>query len=126
MKDLLLKTQVAVLTLAVSTSASAQESLAERITGEDGWIATIQALGMLALAAFFFVGVCCVGVGFWIWMKKSGNPQEPDAGSKAMKLMGGGTAMTIVPLVIAILAFTLGGDADVTGNVESQLNNFQN
>lgn len=126
MKDLLLKTHVIVVSFTAASAARAQESAAERITGQDGWIAQLQAFGMLALAVFFLVGLCCVGYGIWYYVKKSDNPQEPDAGSKAMKLMGGGAALTIVPLVIGILTITLGGDSDASGAVQDQLNQFQN
>jgi hypothetical protein len=125
MKDLSLKLYVGAVTLAASNLAQAQEDLATRITGEGGWLDQLSAVGMLILAAAFLAGVGCVSYGIWYYLKKSDNPQEPDAGGKAMKYMLGGAALTIVPLFIGILSLTLGGDGDATGQANDLLNDFQ-
>jgi hypothetical protein len=125
MKDLTLKAYVAVAAFAVTSTANAQEDLASRITDQGGWLDQLGAVGMLVLAAAFLAGVGCVSWGIWYYVKKSDNPQEPDAGGKALKFIVGGSALTIVPLFIAIMTMTLGGDGDASGAVDSQLQQFQ-
>ena len=122
----MLKAYVAVAAFAVTNFAHAQEDLASRITDEGGWLDQIGAVGMLVLAAAFLAGVGAVCYGIWYYVTKSDNPQEPDAGGKALKFILGGSAMTIVPLVIAIMTLTLGGDSDASGTVNNQLQQFQN
>lgn len=126
MKNIMLKAYVSVAALAISNLAHAQEDLATRITGEGGWLDQLGAIGMLVLAAAFLAGVGCVSWGIWYYIKKSDNPQEPEAGGKALKFILGGAALTIVPLVIAVMTLTLGGDTNASGTVDNQLQQFQN
>tara|TARA_Y100001973_G_scaffold77534_1_gene113495 strand:- start:22 stop:402 length:381 start_codon:yes stop_codon:yes gene_type:complete len=126
MKNLMLKAYVTVASFAVTNVAHAQEDLASRITDEGGWLDQLGAIGMLVLAAAFLAGVGCVSYGIWYYVKKSDNPQEPDAGAKALKFIVGGAALTIVPLVIAVMTMTLGGDSNASGTVNTQLDQFQN
>jgi hypothetical protein len=126
MKDLALKLYVGSVVMAVSTTTKAQEEdLASRILGEGGWIDTLSAVGALILAAAFLAGVGSVSYGIWYYMKKSDNPQEPDAGAKSMKFMLGGAALTIIPLFIGILSLTVGGDTGASGTAADQLGTFQ-
>ena len=125
MKDLALKLYVGSVVLVTSTTTSAQEDLAARITGDGGWIAQLSAVGALILAAAFLAGVGSVSYGIWYYMKKSDNPQEPDAGAKSMKFMLGGAALTIIPLFIGLLSLTVGGDTGASGTAADQLGTFQ-
>lgn len=125
MKDLMLKAYVTVAAFAVTSTVHAQEDLASRITDDNGWLDQLGAIGMLILAAAFLAGIGCVSWGIYYYIKKSDNPQEPDAGGKAMKFIVGGSALTIVPLFIGIMTMTLGGDSDASGAVDSQLQQFQ-
>lgn len=124
MNNLALKSYVFVATFAATNFAQAQQDLGSRITEEDGLIDQITAIGALVLAAAFLAGVGCVSYGIWYYIKKSDNPQEPDAGSKALKFILGGAALTIVPLFIGIFAMTLGGDADSVNTANDQLDGF--
>jgi hypothetical protein len=125
MKDLALKLYVGSVVMAISTTTSAEEDLATRILGEGGWIAQMSAVGALVLAAAFLGGVGSVSYGIWYYMKKSDNPQEPDAGAKSMKFMLGGAALTVVPLFIGILSLTVGGDGAASATAADQLGAFQ-
>jgi len=124
MNNLALKFYVFVAAYAVSTFSHAQQDLGSRITEEDGLIDQLTAVGALVLAAAFLAGVGCVSYGIWYYIKKSDNPQEPDAGSKALKFILGGSGLTIVPLFIGIFAMTLGGDADSVNTANDQLDGF--
>lgn len=125
MKDLALKLYVGSVVMAISTTTRAEEDLATRILGDGGWIAQMSAVGALVLAAAFLGGVGSVSYGIWYYMKKSDNPQEPDAGAKAMKFMLGGAALTVVPLFIGILSLTVGGDGAASATATDQLGTFQ-
>ncbi len=125
MKNVILKAHVAIVAFAMTSQASAQQDLAKTITGDGGWIAQLGAVGLLVLAAAFLAGVSTVSYGIWYYIQKSDNPQEQDAGGKAMKLCLGGAALTIVPLFIGILSLTLGGDEDATNSAAQQLIEFK-
>jgi len=124
LRDLMLKINVTLSMAAFSVSANAQEALDERITGDGGWVDQLTAVGILVLAAAFLAGVGSVSYGIWYYMKKSDNPQEQDAGGKALKWILGGSALTVVPVFIGIFALTLGGDGDAVNSANDQLNNF--